>query len=143
MPIKVLDSDGWGTEFGLVDGIHDAAVHGANVINLSLSMAAPSAVVTQAIDDAVLHGVVVVAAAGNIGNAASTIPVSAPHTLAVAATDTVDTKAPCSCLRCLRRRQCPWGRHHQHLFCRCRRLVVLPSVREAQAPPQVRKRSVP
>ena len=27
----VLDSDGWGTEFGLVDGIHYAAVHGANV----------------------------------------------------------------------------------------------------------------
>jgi subtilisin family serine protease len=59
-------------------------------------MAAPSAVVAQAIDDAVEHGVVVVAAAGNPGNAASTFPVSAPHTLAVAATDTTDTKAPCS-----------------------------------------------
>jgi subtilisin family serine protease len=59
-------------------------------------MAEPSAVVAQAIDDAVLHGVVVVAAAGNTGNAASTFPISAPHTLAVAATDTTDTTAPCS-----------------------------------------------
>ena len=48
MPIKVRDSDRWGAEFGLVDGIHDAAVHGANVINVSLSMAAASAVVAQA-----------------------------------------------------------------------------------------------
>ena len=59
-------------------------------------MAEPSAVVAQAIDDAVEHGVVVVAAAGNTGNAASTFPISAPHTLAVAATDTTDTTAPCS-----------------------------------------------
>jgi hypothetical protein len=102
-----------GKEFRLVDGIHDAAVHGANVINVSLGMAAPGAVMAQAIDDAVGHGAV---------------------------------------YRCRREyrqrgvhlsRQCPWGRHRQHLFCRWRRLVVLPSVRQAQAPPQVRMRSVP
>ena len=96
MLIKVLDSGGWGTEFGLVDGIHDAAVHGASVIDLSLSMAARSAAVAQAIDDAVGHGVVVVAAAGNTGNAARPPFPGAAHTLTVAVTDTTDTAAPCS-----------------------------------------------
>jgi subtilisin family serine protease len=96
MPIKVLDSDGWGTEFGLAEGIRYAVQHGANVINLSLGMAAPSAVVAQAINDAAQHGVVVVAAAGNTGSAAPTFPASAPHTLAVAATDATDAKAPFS-----------------------------------------------
>ena len=93
MPIKVLGSDGWGTEFGLVEGIRYAVDHGAQVINLSLGMTSYSRAVADALDYAAEHDVTVVAAAGNTGTTTLTYPASDPNVLAVAATDANDDKA--------------------------------------------------
>jgi serine protease len=67
MPVKVLNEGGFGTTADVADGIRWAAEHGAQVINLSLGGPRNSRVLQKAIDFAVSHGTVVVAAAGNTG----------------------------------------------------------------------------
>jgi type VII secretion-associated serine protease mycosin len=77
----------------LPDGIHWAVDHGADVINLSLgddsATAAPVAAEDDAIRYALSKGVVVVASAGNGGDAAdrSSYPAAYPGVIAVAAVD--------------------------------------------------------
>jgi subtilisin family serine protease len=71
MPIRVLDKDGQGTGDVVAKGIDYAVTHGADVINLSLGGDAVSTVLggddafTKAVQNALDHGVVVIAAAGN------------------------------------------------------------------------------
>ncbi|MPZ74322.1 MAG: S8 family serine peptidase [Nitriliruptorales bacterium] len=76
MPVRVLDDKGRGTSDVVAEGIRWATREGATVINLSLAdvpgqARAPTNLITTdvelAIRQAVLHGVVVVAAAGNEG----------------------------------------------------------------------------
>ncbi len=64
MPVKVLDSSGSGTHADISDGIYWATDHDAKVINLSME-GGHSSVLEEAIDYAIINGVVVVAAAGN------------------------------------------------------------------------------
>ncbi|HWG74431.1 MAG TPA: S8 family serine peptidase [Acidimicrobiales bacterium] len=102
---KVLDDQGNGSDADVDTGIIDATLAGNRVINLSLSggvcqEGAGGPVVeclptdpdmTNAIDFALSHGVVVVAAAGNDGQAGSgtipEFPAAYPGVLSVAATD--------------------------------------------------------
>ncbi|MCB0098364.1 MAG: S8 family serine peptidase [Caldilineaceae bacterium] len=63
MPIRVLNSDGNGTPEAVAEGIHYAADHGAQIINLSLSGELDSDVVHDAIAYAADKGVVIIAAA--------------------------------------------------------------------------------
>lgn len=93
MPIKVLDSQGIGSVYGIAEGIYYAVDHGAQVINLSLGMAVPSPAVAAALAYAAAHDVVVVAAAGNTGLDAPTYPAGDPTVLSVVATDSTDHKA--------------------------------------------------
>jgi serine protease len=68
MPVKVLDNDGAGSEVALAEGLIYATDHNARIINMSLSFPEtyfPSEILQAAIDYAVRHGVVLVAAAGN------------------------------------------------------------------------------
>lgn len=87
MPIKVLNSVGNGSYAGLAAGIIWATDQGAQVINLSLGGAYPSAVLEDAIDYAYAHGVVQVAASGNSGSGTVLYPALYTHVIAVGATD--------------------------------------------------------
>ncbi len=102
LPVRVLDEDGRGTSADVDAGIRWAVDNGATVINLSLesatatdgdsllggvTVAAPVAAVQYAWD----NGVIVVAAAGNSGNAFTDYPASSPVVL-VGATDRGDER---------------------------------------------------
>ncbi|MHA6482378.1 S8 family serine peptidase [Paenibacillus sp. strain BS8-2] len=65
MPIRVLDDDGTGEDFTIARGIVYAVEHGADIINLSLGGIGYSGFMDKAIDYALSHNVLVVAAAGN------------------------------------------------------------------------------
>lgn len=64
MPIRVLNSDGVGTYWEVAAGIKYAVDHGAKIINMSLSAPRLTPSLSEALDYAAAHGVIVVAAAG-------------------------------------------------------------------------------
>jgi hypothetical protein len=72
--------------------IEDAISRGVNVINLSLGGPDTTALQT-AVNDALSHGVIVVAAAGNDGTAAASYPAAYPGVVAVGALDPTMTRA--------------------------------------------------
>jgi thermitase len=65
MPLRVLDSEGYGNSFTIAKAVSYAKSNGADVINLSLGSSHRSAALQGAIGDAVKGGVLVAAAAGN------------------------------------------------------------------------------
>jgi thermitase len=67
MPLRVLNGQGVGQYSDVAAAIVYAADHDAQIINLSLGGAYSSTVLERAIDYAVSHGVIVIAAAGNTG----------------------------------------------------------------------------
>lgn len=89
LPVRVLDSDGFGDDATVAQGIIWATQHGADVINLSLGGEDASAVQAKAIQYALSKGVVVLAAAGNdaqYGNP-TMYPAAIPGVIAVGAAD--------------------------------------------------------
>ena len=93
IPIKVLDGDGFGTDFEIANGILWAKNHGASVINLSLGMQGLSTTLCNAVSQAVSAGVVVVAAAGNDNSGTVHAPAGCPGAIGVSATTSSDTRA--------------------------------------------------
>ena len=89
MPVKVLNTDGWGTTTDVADGIRWAADHGAHIINLSLGGPRNAKVLQSAIDYARSRGAVVVAAAGNTGGSVQ-YPGASDGVIGVSATDSDD-----------------------------------------------------
>lgn len=86
MPVKVLDERNEGIEADLVDGIHHAVDHGADIINLSLSFElgyVPSPALLEALQRAADAGIVMVGAAGNDGVFGVTWPAAHPDVMAV------------------------------------------------------------
>ena len=95
MPLKVLDRENRGHEFGLIEAIWHAVDHGADVINMSLSFAEgyqPSQALREALDAAAASGVVLVAASGNYGSDYVTWPAASPQVIAVGASKLVSGK---------------------------------------------------
>jgi serine protease len=89
MPVKVLNSNGEGTLQWLVDGIHYAVDHGADVINMSLGWPPgydPGQPLKDALDYAYDNGVTVVCSSGNDSSGTVSYPAAYPTTLAVGAT---------------------------------------------------------
>lgn len=91
LPLKVLDDQGNGTMYDVSFAIMDAVDKGADVINLSLSgergQEEPK-MLQEAIAYALMHDVVVVAAAGNDGDRVGRyVPASIPGVIAVSAVD--------------------------------------------------------
>ncbi|WP_374719572.1 S8 family peptidase [Parageobacillus toebii] len=88
VPFKVLDREGTGGDFEIAKAVNDAVSIGANVINLSLAGKGKTLVLEQAVQNALRHHVVVVAAAGNWGIPIQDVyPASYPGVIAVAAMD--------------------------------------------------------
>lgn len=108
MPLRTLDSAGMGTIWGQVRALRYAAMHGADVINLSYSFELPSLVLNDVLAQITCAGggnpgcstlespgVVVVAAAGNSGMKLREYPAAdqAPGILGVGASRADDTLA--------------------------------------------------
>ncbi|MCA9909431.1 MAG: S8 family serine peptidase, partial [Anaerolineae bacterium] len=87
MPLRVLDASGLGTHSAVAQAIVLAVDHGAQVINLSLGSPNPSTILEQAVSYASAHGVIVVAAAGNTGQAGVYFPAAYDNVIAVGAVD--------------------------------------------------------
>ncbi len=91
LPIKIGDSSGIILVSDEIMGINWAVQNGADVINLSIGGPGESQPERDAIRDAYNNGVVVVAAAGNVG-AATEYPAAYPECMAVAATNSSDER---------------------------------------------------
>lgn len=87
MPLKALDSTGFGTYAQVAEAILYAADHGAQVINLSLGGPSPSGLLEAAIDYAYTHGSIVIAAVGDSGSLGVNYPANYPNVVGVGATD--------------------------------------------------------
>ncbi len=95
LPVVVLDSDGIGDGWLFAQGLFHAIDRGVEVINLSLGSTYNSQAVEDALDEAKLLGIVVVAAGGNqnAGEAFEEFPAATGNALGVAAVNDLDVKA--------------------------------------------------
>ncbi len=91
-PRKILDSQNNGTVTNLAVAIREAADAGNRIINLSLEVRSPSAVLESAVNYAVGRGALLVGSAGNFGVNTVYWPAAYPGVLAVAATDRFDQR---------------------------------------------------
>jgi serine protease len=102
MPVKVLDSEGFGSNSGIAEGIDYAVkfrqggVNPVRVINLSLGGSTRSQALQSAIDRAVLAGITVVASAGNDNTSPVEYPAAYDNVIAVGSVDGRKVKAPYS-----------------------------------------------
>jgi subtilisin family serine protease len=90
MPVKVLDARGIGSTTALAQGVVWATDNGARVINVSLGSSTDDATVAAAAQYARMHGVLVVAAAGNNGSSILEYPAALPDVVSVSASDESD-----------------------------------------------------
>jgi thermitase len=74
MPLRALDTEGYGDVFTIAKAVSFAAHNGADVINLSLGSPSRSTLLQKAIEDATANGVVVAAAAGNSNSIVAEYP---------------------------------------------------------------------
>lgn len=92
LPVKVLNQNNAGTWSGVAQGILYATDHGARVISLSLGASVSSNTLETAVNYAVAHNVLVVAAAGNMGVERKFYPAALDNVMAVSATDANDQR---------------------------------------------------
>ncbi len=100
-PVKVLDSQGFGSDENIVEGLdwvmrEKQLIGGDWVMNVSLGSRFISYVERDAFEEAMQEGIVVVAAAGNDGSTSIDYPAAYPGVIAVGAVDSTATLAPFS-----------------------------------------------
>lgn len=105
LPLQVIDDSGSGYSDAVANAIYYAVAQGVDIINMSLGTSGNDPIVEEAVDYAHAHDVVVVAAAGNCGNAGATgpcagqargyitFPASYDKVIAVGATDVNSARA--------------------------------------------------
>lgn len=93
MPLKVLDQHGSGVTTNLTAAINYAVDHGASIINLSLGGNEDDPIFHQAIQAAAAQGIIIVAAAGNSGEATVKYPARYTEVIGVGATNTDSSRA--------------------------------------------------
>jgi len=96
LPVKVLDNTGYGTYAQVAQGIIYATDMGARIINLGFAGLGSSQMLQDAVDYAIAHGVLVVAASGNGGMNTTYYPASYPGVISVGAVDSGLNWAPFS-----------------------------------------------
>jgi thermitase len=74
MPLRVLDTEGYGDVFTIAKAIYFAAHNRADVINLSLGSPSRSKLLQEVIKDTTANGVLVAAAAGNSNSSVAHYP---------------------------------------------------------------------
>jgi len=93
MPLRAFHSDGSGNISDIVSAIYYATDHGANVINMSFSSTVASPALTAAIQYALAHKVICVAAAGNLGRQIKVYPASIRGVIGVGSTNGADRRS--------------------------------------------------
>lgn len=96
LPIKVLDNTGYGSYSQAAEGIVYAADMGARIINLGFGGTGSSELLQNAINYAVAHGALVIAAAGNGGANTTYYPAAYSGVIAVGSVDDGLTWSPFS-----------------------------------------------
>jgi subtilisin family serine protease len=86
MPIKVLNDENLSSWSRVVEGIHFAIDHGAQIINISVGSIIPSETLAVAVERAVENGVIVIASAGNYSSDVLYYPAALDGVIAVGAT---------------------------------------------------------
>lgn len=87
LPVKVLDGTGYGDYARVAEGIIYATNMGARIINLGFAGLGSSQMLQDAVDYAISHGVLIVAAAGNGGMNTTYYPAAYPGVIAVSSVD--------------------------------------------------------
>ena len=93
MAIKVCDLIGSCNLSAVASGINWARTHGAKVVSMSIGGTGGSTTLQTAVQQAWNAGMVLVASAGNDGNATLNFPAAYPQVISVAATDSNDARA--------------------------------------------------
>ncbi len=93
MPVKVFSSDGTSSISLIVNGIYYAVDHGAKVINMSFELKSTSPELTNAINYAYAHNVIMVASAGNEGQALVVYPASYTQVTGVGSVNNNDLRS--------------------------------------------------
>ena len=93
MPLKVFKGDGSANMSDIVRAIYFAVDNGAQVINMSFSMADSSLELMRAVNYATEHNVTCVASAGNDGSETLVYPAAFQNVIGVASTDNQDKRS--------------------------------------------------
>lgn len=92
LPVKVIDSTGYGSEADAADGILWAVAHGAKVLNMSFATDLNVPALEAAINYAWQQGCISVCASGNENVSTPMYPAAYTNALAVGATNTYDRR---------------------------------------------------
>ncbi|MCK4996233.1 MAG: S8 family serine peptidase, partial [Thermoplasmatales archaeon] len=97
MPVKVLDTYGYGTYADIIDGINYAVDNGAHIISMSFGGSSPSQGIEDALADAYNNDVTCIAASGNDNQNGILYPAAYDdYVIAVGATQYDKARAPYS-----------------------------------------------